>query len=63
MGALMIRCARHAGLLLNNLSVIRGLELMFDSFDVPDRAAGEFQEAFQSCLVSSPLIGPFCFAR
>ena len=34
----------HAGLLLNNLGVIWGLELMFDSFDVPDRAAGEVQK-------------------
>ena len=28
----------HAGLLLNNLSVIRGLELMFDSYDILDRS-------------------------
>ncbi len=62
-GVVRIRQAWHAGLLLHNLSVIRGLELMFDSFDIPDRAAGDLQEAMQSCLVSSPLNDLHCFAR
>ena len=45
-----------AGLLLNSLSVIRGLELMFDSFETPDKAAEKPTAALPDCLVSLPCI-------
>lgn len=41
----------HAGLLLNNLSVIRGLELMFDSYDILDRSCEDTTALTPGCRV------------
>ena len=48
-----------AGLLLNNLSVIRGLELMFDSLDIPDQATEASQGTEERRLVCPQILTTF----